>query len=100
MKSLVLILTAAVSLPALAGPAKEVAPPPYFAANCANCHGTDGKAKSAIPTLAGKDKAVFIEQFKGFKTGATQVTIMHQLAKGYTDEETAVLADYFAKQKP
>lgn len=36
---------------------------------------------------------------QAFKTGARPATIMHQLAKGYTDEEIAVLAEYFAKQK-
>jgi sulfide dehydrogenase cytochrome subunit len=72
---------------------------PYFAANCANCHGTDGRAVSAIPPLAGRDRAYLEETMKAFKTGARPATIMHQLAKGYTDEEIAVLAEYFAKQK-
>ncbi|EXI71532.1 MAG: Flavocytochrome c cytochrome subunit [Candidatus Accumulibacter sp. SK-11] len=36
---------------------------------------------------------------KAFKNGTRPATIMHQLAKGYTDEEIAILAEYFAKQK-
>lgn len=72
---------------------------PYFSANCANCHGTDGKAASAIPPIAGRDRAYLEETMKAFKTGARPATIMHQLAKGYSDEEIAVLADYFSKQK-
>ncbi|MBL8489275.1 MAG: c-type cytochrome [Rhodocyclaceae bacterium] len=88
-------------LPGLASAAKEPPPPlPYFAGNCFNCHGTDGRGKSAIPPLAGKDRTLFVEQMKGYRTGTLQATIMHQLAKGYTDEEIAVLADWFAKQKP
>ena len=71
----------------------------YLAANCANCHGTDGRAVSAIPPLAGRDRAYLEETMKAYKTGARPATIMHQLAKGYTDEEIAILAEYFAKQK-
>lgn len=72
---------------------------PYFAANCANCHGTDGKAAGAIPPLAGRDRTYLEESMKAFKSGGRPATIMHQLAKGYTDEEIAILAEYFAKQK-
>ena len=74
-------------------------PPPYFAANCANCHGTDGKSAAAIPGIAGKDKAWLEEGLKAYKQGTRPATIMHQLAKGYTDEEIAILADYFSRQK-
>jgi len=74
-------------------------PFPYFVANCFNCHGTEGKNASAIPSISGRDKAVIEEQLKAYKAGTRQATIMHQLAKGYTDEEIAVLADYFSRQK-
>ena len=74
-------------------------PPPYIAANCANCHGTDGKSAAAIPGIAGKDKAWLEEVLKAYKQGTRPATIMHQLAKGYTDEEIAILADYFSRQK-
>jgi cytochrome c553 len=77
----------------------ENAAPNYFIANCFNCHGTDGKATGAIPPLAGLDKAYFIQQIAAFKSGTRPATAMHQLAKGYTDEEIARAADYFAKQK-
>lgn len=72
---------------------------PYFAANCANCHGTDGKGPGVIGGLAGLDRKYLEEQLKAFKAGTRQATIMHQLAKGYTDEEIAILADFFSKQK-
>lgn len=73
--------------------------PPYFVANCANCHGTDGKGASVIVGLAGLDRKYLEEQLKAFKAGTRPATIMHQLAKGYSDEEIAVIADFFAKQK-
>lgn len=82
------------------GEATSASTIPYFASNCFNCHGTDGLSKVAIPSLAGKNKALFIEQMKGFKTGTLAASIMPQLAKGYTDEEIEVLADFFAQQTP
>lgn len=94
----VLLLAVLASLPAEAAKAAPK-PPPYFAANCFNCHGTDGKTKGAIPPLAGRERAVLEETLKAFKDGTKQATIMHQLAKGYTDEEIALLADFFSQQQ-
>jgi cytochrome c553 len=98
-------LSALTALPAAAQPPAKAAPAtttptPYFVANCFNCHGTDGRSNAAIPGLAGKEAVYIVETMKGFKDGSRPATIMHQLAKGYTDEEIAVIADYFAKQKP
>lgn len=74
----------------------------YLAGNCANCHGTDGRqaAGSAMPALAGLSRTHFIEQMNAFRSGARQATIMHQIAKGYSDDQIAKLADYFAGLKP
>ncbi|MCE1240471.1 MAG: c-type cytochrome [Azonexaceae bacterium] len=71
----------------------------YYAANCFNCHGTEGKAVSAIPAIAGRDRQYLEETLKAFKAGTKSATIMHQLAKGYTDEELAALADYFSRRQ-
>ena len=74
----------------------------YLAANCANCHGTDGRSAGGggMPGLTGLSSAYFIEQMKLFREGKREATIMHQLAKGYTEEQIAMLADYFARQSP
>jgi cytochrome subunit of sulfide dehydrogenase len=71
----------------------------YLAANCANCHGTVGNAVGGMPGLAGLKRDYIIAQMKAFKEGTRPATIMHQLAKGYTDEQIAVMADYFSRQK-
>ena len=72
-----------------------------LAATCANCHGTNGKAfeGSAVVTLAGMPKDYIVAQMKAFQTGARPATIMHQLAKGYTDQQIEQIATYFAAQK-
>ncbi len=71
----------------------------YLAANCANCHGTAGQATSALPGLAGMPREGFIQAMKDYREGKRNPTIMHQLAKGYTDEQIALMAEYFARQK-
>lgn len=73
-----------------------------LAATCANCHGTQGKSLKdpSVPGLAGRPSAYLIEQMQAFKTGTREATIMHQIAKGYTDEQVKQMADYFANQKP
>lgn len=71
----------------------------YLAANCANCHGTDGKSAGGMPSLAGLNADQFMSLMKGFRDGTRQATIMHQLSKGYSDEQIAALARYFSQQK-
>ena len=73
--------------------------PDYFVANCFNCHGTQGRGQSSIPPLAGLTKTYIIEQMNAFKAGTRPATVMHQLTKGYTDDEIARAASYFAAQK-
>ena len=72
----------------------------HLAATCANCHGTAGRSvtKEVIP-LAGLPKEFIVSQMKAFKEGTRPATIMHQLAKGYSDQQIEVIADYFARQK-
>ena len=70
-----------------------------YAATCANCHGTNGHAQGAMVALAGLPKAHILTQLKAFKDGTRPATIMHQLAKGYTDEQLDLIATFFAAQK-
>jgi cytochrome c553 len=71
----------------------------YLAANCANCHGTAGVSAGAMPSLAGQDANYLAEQMRQFRDGKRPATIMHQLAKGYTDEQIVAIAAYFAALK-
>ena len=69
-----------------------------IAANCANCHGTDGRSRGAIPNLAGQDAAMIVQRMKEFRDGRRAATVMQQLAKGYTDAQIEATATYFAAQ--
>jgi sulfide dehydrogenase cytochrome subunit len=70
----------------------------YLAGNCANCHGTFGAAKGAMPSLAGQKKEALVEQMRAFRDGKRPATVMHQLAKGYSDAQIEVIAEFFARQ--
>ena len=71
-----------------------------IAANCANCHGTNGVSQGGMPSLAGQSKADLVRKMQDFKAGRTPSTIMTQLAKGYTDEQIELAATFFSAQKP
>jgi cytochrome c553 len=70
-----------------------------LAATCANCHGTGGQARGAVPSLAGQPKADIVQKMNDFRDGKRQATIMHQLAKGYTPAQVDAIAGWFAAQK-
>ena len=70
-----------------------------LAAACANCHGTNGASLQGMPGLAGQQRSYLVQQMQDFKAGKRPATIMHQLAKGYTDEQIEALAAYFSTQK-
>lgn len=73
-----------------------------WAASCAACHGTNGRSEGLegkIPALAGKSKADLLHALMDFKGDRKKTaTVMHQHAKGYTDEQLDRLAEYFSKQ--
>jgi cytochrome c553 len=70
-----------------------------LAASCAGCHGMVGKSVSGMPPVAGQPKEILMRTLKDYKDGKRPATIMHQLAKGYTDEQLELIAAYFAAQK-
>jgi sulfide dehydrogenase cytochrome subunit len=91
-------LLAACSLPATAqGMDPNLAR--NLAATCANCHNTTGSSITNIPSIAGQPREVLAKALREFKEGKRPATVMHQLAKGYTDAQLDLLAAYFAAQK-
>jgi cytochrome subunit of sulfide dehydrogenase len=70
----------------------------YLAATCANCHGTAGKSNGGLPALAGLPKDTLIQSMRDFREGKRPATVMHQLSKGYSDEQVVLMAEYFAQQ--
>jgi cytochrome c553 len=52
-----------------------------------------------MESLAGQPKDDLLKKMLDFKSGKKPATIMHQLSKGYTDEQLEQLAGYFAALK-
>ena len=95
MRPAVLLAAMAVVLPAAAQNAHLAR---NLAATCANCHGTNGQAKGDMKPLAGVAADKIVAMMADFKSGNQPATIMHQIAKGYTDEQIRLVAGYFAAQ--
>lgn len=66
---------------------------------CAGCHGFNGSSTGpATPNLAGASQEYIAEMMTGYKDGSIKSTIMGRIAKGYSDEQFALMGEFFAKQ--
>jgi cytochrome subunit of sulfide dehydrogenase len=99
-KDWMMLALAASLLPAAHAQTRDEVYVRSLAATCANCHGTNGKALdgAAVPGLAGMPRDYLAMQMRAFKAGTRPATIMHQLAKGYSDAQIDQLAAWFAAQ--
>jgi cytochrome c553 len=72
-----------------------------LAAGCAICHGTQGRPAPDAPLipLAGLPRDHIATQMRAFRDGKRPATVMHQIAKGYSDAQIESLAAWFAAQK-
>jgi len=98
MKYLVLVASALTALPVAAQDNQGR----NLAAPCAICHGTEGRTttkESPLIPLAGLPRDHIATQMRAFRDGKRPATVMHQIAKGYTDPQIDALATWFAAQK-
>ena len=92
-------LVAALALLALHAHAQENAVVRSLAATCANCHGTDGHSVTQeVVSLAGLPKDDIVAKMRAFRDGTREATVMQQIAKGYSDQQIELLADYFSRR--
>ena len=70
-----------------------------LAASCAICHGTSGVNAGGMPNLAGQPKDYLVLQLRDFRDGKRPATIMHQIAKGLSEEQIDAVAAFYAAQK-
>lgn len=76
----------------------QVEPGQALAATCANCHGTGGRARGEMKSLAGLPAERIVAAVNEFRSGARPSTIMQQIAKGYTEAQVQQIAAWFAAQ--
>lgn len=78
--------------------AEELSRGAMLSASCAGCHGTDGKSPGAIPDISDKKSEFIRMSLEDFRSGKRASTVMGRHAKGYSDEEILLIAEYFGKQ--
>jgi len=69
-----------------------------LAANCATCHGRDGRSVDPrlYPDLAGQSAAAIYKQLYDFKAGSRANPVMSPMAAALTDEQMVALSAHFA----
>ncbi len=97
-RTLLLTVLACVCAPALGQPPGEEFGR-NLAAACATCHGTNGINAGGLPNIGGMPREYIAQQMRDFRDGKRSATIMHQIAKGYTEPQIAAMAEFFAAQK-
>jgi cytochrome c553 len=101
MKATLIVAAAAASIP-LAASAQGTYPNTGrdLAASCAICHGTNGVNAGGMPNLAGQPASYLVMQLRDFRDGKRPATIMHQIAKGLTEDQIQAVSAYWSGQKP
>ena len=67
-----------------------------LAANCFQCHGTEGRALNGMPSIAGKDAPSLYSDMLEYKQSTDFRNIMVPIAHAYTDQELWELSLYIA----
>lgn len=67
-----------------------------LASQCAQCHGTNGRAVGDIDSLAGESARELYDELLEMKNGNDANDIMHRQAKGYSDAQLWLIAQYYA----
>jgi cytochrome subunit of sulfide dehydrogenase len=96
IKTSILLALALAMLPAWAGAATAVAPPGVAA--CTACHPKSG-GDPVLPQLAGRSANDIVAAMNAFRDGKRPATVMDRIAKGYSDDEIAAIAAWYAAQK-
>ena len=94
--AIVVIAATALALPALVY--GQSPPGRLLASNCFQCHGTNGRAIDGMERLAGKSAHEIYEELLEMKGKPANSNIMHVHARGYTDAQLRLIADYLARQ--
>jgi sulfide dehydrogenase cytochrome subunit len=82
-----------------AAAAQTLAPPSgaTLSATCTGCHGPNGQSAGAIPSINGRSETEILEAMLDFKNDRRPATVMNRHAKGFSDEELALMAREIAR---
>lgn len=66
---------------------------------CGGCHGHEGvSGAESMPSIAGFDRRYLARVLREFRSGVRHSTIMGRLMAGYSLQDIALLASYYAEQ--
>jgi cytochrome subunit of sulfide dehydrogenase len=72
--------------------------PPPIATACTGCH-RPGDNDPALPQLAGQSADAIVAAMAAFRAGKRPATVMDRIAGGYSDDEIAAIAAWYAAQR-
>ena len=72
---------------------------PPGASSCSGCHPASERAGTPVPRLAGRNPTEIVQAMRAFRLGQTSTTIMDRVAKGFSEEEIAAIAAWYAAQQ-
>jgi cytochrome c553 len=90
------VIAAALAVVFASANASAAAPPPLVA-GCVGCHVDGGDPR--LPKLAGRSAADIVAAVKAFRNGSRPATVMDRIAKGFSDDEIAAIAAWYAAQR-
>jgi sulfide dehydrogenase cytochrome subunit len=91
------LLFALAALGLAATSAQAADPIDALARTCNNCHGVNGVSVGpSMPSIGGQSEAYLKQVMMQWKSGERASATMTRLIKGYSDEQIAGLAKYFA----
>ena len=71
---------------------------PPGANSCSGCHAASAAVETPVPRLAGMPAAQITEAVLDFRSGQRPGTIMPRIARGFSDDEIAAIAAWYAAQ--
>ena len=82
-------------------PSAEAPPPtpPPGAAACSGCHPTSKSVDTLVPRLVGRSAAEIEAAMQEFRAGQKPASVMDHIAKGFSADELAAIAAWYAAQK-
>lgn len=69
-----------------------------LASNCFQCHNTNGRSIGGMDSIAGKSAKSIFEELKEMQQKPANQNIMNVHARGYTDQQLKLLADFLSRQ--
>jgi sulfide dehydrogenase cytochrome subunit len=92
-----LVLAAIGSFLTLAASAAAAEAPPG-ASSCSGCHAASAAVDTPVPRLAGLPAPLIAGAMRAFRAGQRPGTIMPRIARGFSDDEIAAIAVWYAAQ--